>query len=63
MSISTKHFAADAPVPTAAYGFNNVVSGSVTLRMDDRIPVCLYFFDKPARCASPDQRHVLRAGT
>lgn len=46
---------------TAQYlydGFSGRSRGSVTLTFDEGWPKCLYFFDNPAACRTPDRRIV-----
>ncbi|WP_340105450.1 hypothetical protein [Rhodohalobacter sp. 8-1] len=39
-------------------GFNNQSRGSVTLTFDDGWPECLYFFDNPVACRTPNRKIV-----
>jgi len=40
------------------YGFGGESTGSITLTFVDGLPECLYFFDFPTTCRTPDRRIV-----
>ena len=43
---------------TASYTYNGRSQGSVTLSFTDGLPECMYFFDFPATCRTPNRKIV-----
>ena len=43
-------------------GFNGRTDGSVTLTFSEGLPSCMYFYDFPATCRTPDRRIVAAYG-